>query len=56
MRLIAHYQNFSLQFGLKLPTGRFDQNFVTGPQTCEPLFRGLPFDTCTTNLLVGAKC
>src|SRR5580698_41763 len=38
IRLLARYQvfhpskSFGIQFGLKLPTGEFDQNFATGPQ------------------------
>jgi hypothetical protein len=60
VRLLARYQNpglshsFSFQFGLKLPTGRFDQNFAEGPQTGELLDRGLQLGTGTTDLLLGA--
>ena len=61
VRLLARYQHtsltrsFGLQFGFKLPTGRFDQNFAEGPQAGEPLDRGLQLGTGTTNLLVGAS-
>ena len=61
IRLLARYQkfeptqSFSLQFGLKLPTGRFDQNFASGPQADELLDRGLQLGTGTTDLIVGAS-
>ncbi len=60
VRLLARYQqagggqSFSLQFGLKLPTGRFDQDFAAGPQAGERLDRGLQLGTGTTDLLAGA--
>jgi len=60
VRLLARYQKSSMtesvsfQFGLKLPTGRFDQDFIAGPQTGELLDRGLQLGTGTTDLLVGA--
>jgi hypothetical protein len=61
VRLLGRYQvsrsarSFGLQFGFKLPTGRFDQPFATGPQAGELLDRGLQLGTGTTNLLVGAS-
>lgn len=61
LRVLARYQSFSMyrsygfQFGLKLPTGRFDQNFATGPQAGERLDRGLQLGTGTTDLLLGAS-
>jgi hypothetical protein len=61
IRLLARYQefspsrSFSLQFGLKLPTGGFDQNFFAGPQAGELLDRGLQLGTGTTDLLAGAS-
>ena len=61
VRLMARYQNFSpeqsfsFQFGLKLPTGRFDQNFAAGPQAGELLDRGLQLGTGTTDLLAGVS-
>ena len=60
LRLLARYQRsglargFSFQFGFKLPTGRFDQDFAAGPQAGEPLDRGLQLGTGTTDLLIGA--
>ena len=60
VRLLARYQkpgmarSFSFQFGLKLPTGRLNQNFAEGPQAGELLDRGLQLGTGTTDLLVGA--
>jgi hypothetical protein len=60
-RLIARYEKFSLyrsyglQFGLKLPTGRFNQTFATGPQAGAPLDRGLQLGNGTTDLLAGAS-
>ncbi|HTL69584.1 MAG TPA: hypothetical protein VL200_18115 [Lacunisphaera sp.] len=60
-RLLVRYQlrnelnnRWVLQAGLKLPTGRFDQDFATRPQAGEPLDRGLQPGTGTTNLLAGA--
>jgi hypothetical protein len=60
-RVLVRYQQpglargFALQFGLKLPTGRFDQNFAAGPQAGERLDRGLQLGTGTTDLLLGAS-
>ncbi|TCI07473.1 hypothetical protein EZM97_32595 [Dyella soli] len=59
LRVVARYQGFSedagigLQFGLKLPTGRFTQDFESGPQAGQPLDRGLQLGTGTTDALVG---
>ena len=61
VRLLGRYQHFGLQdsyglqFGLKLPTGRIDQNFATGPQAGAPLDRGLQLGTGTTDVLAGAS-
>ena len=61
LRLIARYQKFSLahslgfQFGLKLPTGRFSQDFASGPQAGSPLDRGLQLGNGTTDLLAGVS-
>lgn len=58
-RVIGRYQgfspghNFGVQFGLKLPTGSFDNNFRNGPQLGKLLDRGLQPGTGTTDLLVG---
>jgi len=46
-------QNIGGQFGFKLPTGRFDQNFSGGPQAGELLDRGLQLGTGTTDLIAG---
>lgn len=60
-RIMGRYQafgaasGFSFQLGLKLPTGRFDQNFATGPAAGTPLDRGLQLGTGTTDLLAGVS-
>lgn len=59
LRLLVRYQGFSedaglgMQFGVKLPTGRFTQNFAAGPQAGQPLDRGLQLGTGTTDALIG---
>jgi len=59
LKLLASYHGFStvrgfgVQFGLKLPTGHFNQNFDTGPQTGALLDRGLQAGTGTTDVLLG---
>jgi hypothetical protein len=61
VRVLARYQksgsrrSYSLHFGLKLPTGRFDKKFSAGPQAGELLDRGLQLGTGTTDLLLGAS-
>ena len=61
VRLLARWQDvkpsgsFGLQFGLKLPTGRFDQNFSNGPQAGGPLDRGLQLGTGTTDVIAGVS-
>ena len=61
LRILARYQksgfsrSFSFQLGVKLPTGRFHQNFAAGPQSGELLDRGLQLGTGTTDLLAGAS-
>lgn len=61
LRLLARYQSatrdqsLGLQFGLKLPTGRFEQTFADGPQAGELLDRGLQLGTGTTDLLAGVS-
>lgn len=61
VRILGRYQksgmtrSYGLQFGLKLPTGRFNQNFSAGPQAGELLDRGLQLGTGTTNLLFGVS-
>lgn len=62
VRVSARYQKYSLtqsygfQFGLRLPTGRFDQNFAAGPEAGTPLDRGLQLGSGTTDVLLGASC
>jgi len=58
-RLVGRYmgfwedRSFGLQLGVKLPTGARDQSFHAGPQTGEPVDRGLQRGTGTTDLLLG---
>jgi hypothetical protein len=60
VRVIGRYQGFSpdhslgMQFGVKLPTGSIHNTFISGPQTGQPLDRGLQPGTGTTDLLLGA--
>ena len=60
MRILGRYRglpddkSIGVQFGLKLATGSFHNNFVSGPQEGEPLDRGLQPGTGTTDLLLGA--
>lgn len=59
VRVVARYQgfqpdlSFGVQFGLKLPTGKFDDKFRSGPQRGETVDRGLQPGTGTTDLLLG---
>jgi hypothetical protein len=61
LRLLGRYQHsglrhsYSLQLGLRLPTGRFDQDFAAGPQAGSPLDRGLQLGTGTTDVLAGVS-
>ena len=61
IRLSARWQDvrpsgsFGVQFGFKLPTGRFDRNFADGPAAGTLLDRGLQLGTGTTDLLVGVS-
>jgi len=60
VRLVGRYLGFAadrsvgVQFGLKLATGGYRNDFIGGPQQGEPLDRGLQPGTGTTDLLVGA--
>jgi hypothetical protein len=47
-------REWGLQFGLKLPTGRTNVNFASGPQAGQALDRGLQPGTGSTDLLLGA--
>jgi hypothetical protein len=59
VRVLGRYQgfsadhNFGIQFGVKLPTGSFDNNFISGPGAGTLLDRGLQPGTGTTDLLIG---
>ncbi len=59
LRILARYSGFDAQrstgfeFGLKLPTGKFDSTFASGPQQGETLDRGVQLGTGTTDLLLG---
>ena len=61
IRLVARYQifhpskSFGIQFGLKLPTGEFNQNFETGPQAGNLVDRGLQLGTGTTDAILGVS-
>jgi hypothetical protein len=61
VRLLVRYQksdstqSFGVQFGLKLPTGRFAQNFAEGPQAGGLLDRGLQLGTGTTDVILGGS-
>ena len=61
VKLLARYQQLhrdrscSIQFGLKLPTGRYEQSFSNGPQEGGRLDRGLQLGTGTTNVLLGVS-
>ena len=48
-------QSFGIQFGFKLPTGRFAQNFATGPQAGAQLDRGLQLGSGTTDVLASVS-
>ena len=58
-RVMARYQGFEadlsvgVELGVKLPTGRIDDTFSTGPQAGQPVDRGLQLGTGSTDLLVG---
>lgn len=60
LRVMARYAGLSddhtsgIQFGLKLPTGRIDDTFSSGPLTGEIVDRGLQPGTGSTDLLIGA--
>lgn len=61
VRVLGRYQrfgmarSFAVQFGFKLSTGQFDQNFSAGPEAGGLLDRGLQLGTGTTDLLLGAS-
>ncbi|MHB1176366.1 MAG: transporter family protein [Sulfuriferula sp.] len=59
IKLIARYQGFSpdgdtgIQFGLKLPTGKHDYSFSSGPGAGTPLDRSLQPGSGSTDLILG---
>jgi hypothetical protein len=61
VRVLARYQvhtlahGFGFQFGFKLPTGRINQNFDSGPGEGQLLDRGLQLGSGTTDLLAGVS-
>lgn len=60
LRIVGRYMGLGeqrstgIEFGIKLPSGRFTSDFLTGPQQGEPLDRALQLGTGTTDLLLGA--
>ncbi|WP_124949732.1 TonB-dependent receptor [Sulfuriferula thiophila] len=60
IKLIGRYQGFfpdaktGMMLGLKLPTGKQDYNFSSGPMAGMPLDRSLQPGTGSTDLIVGA--
>jgi len=60
-RILASYLtpikegSVGFQFGLKLPTGGIHQNFSDGPQSGQPLDRGLQLGTGTYDVLLRAS-
>lgn len=59
VRAALRYQGFGgpgvtgVQLGIKLPTGGFHQNFLSGPSAGSPVDRGLQAGTGTTDLTLG---
>ena len=60
-RLVGRWQGLSvpgsvngIEAGLVVPTGRFNENFDSGPQTGEPVDRGLEPGTGTFQAVLGA--
>ena len=59
IKLIARYQGFfpdgdtGIQFGLKLPTGKHDYNFSSGPGAGTPLDRSLQPGSGSTDIILG---
>jgi len=60
LRIVGRYSGFGEQrstgilFGIKLPTGDFNDTFDSGPQQGEIVDRGLQLGTGTTDLILGA--
>ena len=59
VRLLGRYQgfvpdhSFGVQFGVKLPTGSTGDTFASGPQTGQPVDRGLQLGTGSTDVIFG---
>lgn len=59
VRLIGRYQgfeddhSFGVQFGVKLPTGRTEDAFASGPQAGATVDRGLQLGTGSTDVILG---
>lgn len=58
VRIVGRWHGFGdgltgLQFGVKLPTGDYKQNFQSGPQAGGGLDRGLQLGTGTTDVIAG---
>jgi hypothetical protein len=59
VKAVARYQGFGgraitgIQFGLKLPTGKFRQKFRTGPEAGEDVDRALQNGTGTADAIIG---
>jgi hypothetical protein len=59
LRIVGRYQGFDpqrrtgIEFGLKLPTGRSNDTFDSGPRLGDTVDRGLQLGTGTTDLLLG---
>lgn len=51
---LSDEHNLGVQFGLKLPTGSYTQNFEGGPIAGQPLDRGLQPGMGTTDAIFGA--
>ena len=60
LRITGRFQGFGgkgitgIQFGVKLPTGKFRQTFKTGPGATDPVDRGLQPGSGTFGALAGA--
>lgn len=59
LNLVGRYQGFTelanlgVQFGIKIPSGTFTDNFNSGPEEGERIDRGLQNGTGTTNAILG---
>lgn len=59
VKVLGRYQGLSpdgdlgLMFGVKLPTGKHDENFASGPLAGSPLDRSLQAGTSSTDVILG---